>query len=93
LPHFHGKTIRIFPHNDIKGLAAATRWAAQLTAAGANVDGFSFAGLSQANDSPVNDLNDFARIDPDQWEDQRGLAESAFNFMPAFTPTTPIRNS
>jgi len=63
--------------------AAARRWAAQLTAAGAEVDGFSFAWLLQAKGWPVNDLNDFVRIHPKQWEKQRNLVESAFNFMQA----------
>ena len=83
LPHFKGKVVRVFPNNDSKGLAAARRWAAQLMAAGAVVDGFSFAGLTQADSSPVDDLNDFVRIDPDEWDAQRNIVEGAFDFLPA----------
>ena len=83
LPYFKEKIVRIFQHDDADGLAAAKRWAAQLTAAGAEVEGFSFAWLLQANGWPVNDLNDFVRIHPKEWEKQRNLAESAFNFIQA----------
>ena len=83
LPHFAGKIVRIFEDDDTKGRDAAARWATQLTLAGAKVDGFSFAGLRQSDGSPVNDLNDFVRLDPDQWESERKLLESAFDFVPA----------
>ena len=57
LPFFAGKFVRIFEHADAAGSAAGQRWAAQLTQAGATVDGFTF-------DPPHKDLADlFAATD------------------------------
>ncbi len=53
---------------------------AQLIAAGVEVDGFSFAGLMRADGVPVQDLNDFAHVHPDQWEAEREAIEEAFSF-------------
>ena len=44
------------------------------------MDGFSFAGLMRADGLPVNDLNDFAHVHPDQWEAEREAIEEAFSF-------------
>ena len=82
LHYFAGKRVRIFPDNDQDGQEAEARWAAQLLAAGADVDGFSFAGLLRADSAPVKDLNDFAHVHPDQWEAERDTIEQAFAFMP-----------
>ena len=57
-----------------------------LKAAGAAVDSFGFTGFHQSNGGPVDDLNDFARIDADQWETERALIESALGFVPANLP-------
>jgi hypothetical protein len=46
-------------------------------------------GFRQADDRPVKDLNDFVRLDYDQWEAERELVESAF----AFVPGNPFFNS
>lgn len=62
LPILAGKRIRIFPHTDASGQAAAERWTRQLEAVGAEVDAFSFAGLRKADGSPVGDLNDATQI-------------------------------
>ena len=87
MPLFASKRVRIFAHDDTSGYSAAATWAATLKAAGAAVDSFGFTGFLQSNGCPVDDLNDFVRIDPDQWETERSLIESAFDFVPAnFSP-------
>ena len=80
LRHFKGKRVRIFADADGPGLQAEGRWWHQLEAAGAKVDGYSFAGFIRSDGKPVKDLNDFALIDPDQWEVQRDTIEEAFAF-------------
>jgi hypothetical protein len=44
------------------------------------VDGYSFSGFIQSDGTPVKDLNDFALIDPDQWEPKRDAIQEAFAF-------------
>ena len=85
LPLFAGKRVRLFVHNDHAGYSGTRTWAAALKAAGATIDGFSFRGFLQSNGQPVNDFNDFVRLDPDQWESKRSLIESAFDFVPLTT--------
>jgi len=80
LPAFTGHHVRIFGHADEPGQKAGQRWARQLAGAGVTVTGFTFAGLVQSDGSPVNDLNDFASIDPDRWKAEHERIESAFNF-------------
>ena len=80
LRHFAGKQVRILQHDDEAGRDAGALWAAQLIAAGAEVDGYSFAGLTRADGKAVKDLNDFAHVHPDQWEEQRNMIEEAFSF-------------
>ena len=80
LRHFTGKRVRIFAHDDEPGQAAAARWAEQIAGTGAEVDGYSFAGLMQADGSPVADLNDFMRMTPEQIEKH---APEAFAFATA----------
>ena len=94
LPHFAGKRVRIFAHDDKKGYAAAARWAEQLRAAGAiaAADGYRFRGFRQSAGAPVKDLNDFVRLDYDQWESERAAVESIFDFVPAI-PKQPGRSS
>ena len=78
LRYFAERRVRILPHDDRDGRDAEAGWAAQLLAAGADVDGFSFAGLLRVDDKPIKDLNDFAHVHPDQWEAERDALEQAF---------------
>jgi hypothetical protein len=78
LPMFAGKRIRIFGHDDNEGREAVERWARQLETVGADVDAFSFAGLRQADESAVKDLNDCTFIHPDDFETERTL----WNLLP-----------
>jgi hypothetical protein len=62
LPHFAGKSVRIFPHLDISGIEAAGRWHKQLMDAGAKtVDFFTFHAFEIEAGSELNDLCDFNR--------------------------------
>ena len=79
---FAGKRVRIFGHADDPGQAAAARWASQLAGVGCDVDGYSFGGLLQSSGPPVDDVCDFAHLDPDQWETLRHEVEEAFTFAP-----------
>ena len=54
LRYFAGKRVRIFQHDDAAGRDAGALWAAQLIAAGVDVDGYSFAELSRADGHTVN---------------------------------------
>ncbi len=80
LRYFADKRVRIFPHHDKAGSDAGKLWAWQLIAAGVKADGFSFAGLMRADGVPIQDLNDFAHVHPDQWEAEREAIEEAFSF-------------
>jgi CHC2 zinc finger len=82
LRHFAGKRVRIFEHDDEPGRTASRKWAPYLSRAGAEVDGFSFSGLARFDGAPVKDLNDFACIDPDEWEAKWDIIEGAFAFAP-----------
>jgi hypothetical protein len=78
LPCFAGKRVRIFAHADPAGDCAAQRWANQLATAGAEVDAFSFHGITTTDGTSVNDLNDLARLDPQ--------AHAAFPFLQSIFP-------
>ena len=64
LPKFKGMQVKIFPHLDGAGQAAAQRWFDQLHSVAASVVGYSFEGLSRP-DVPVTDPNDFAHLLPE----------------------------
>ena len=64
-------------HPGERGLGAGETVVVDL---GAKVDGYSFSGFIRSEGLPVKDLNDFALIDPDQWEAKREAIEEAFSF-------------
>ncbi len=79
---FRGKFVRIFAHVDKPndtgtrpGLEAAARWQEQLTSAGATVECFDLSGLHQIDGSPVTDLNDMTRINPEDAENDEELRQ------------------
>jgi hypothetical protein len=80
LPFFRGKRVRIFGHADEGGQAAMQRWAEQLRAVQAEVDGFDFSGLVRADGSPVKDLNDFLLADKARSNCAIEILTGAFDF-------------
>lgn len=61
-----GKRIRIIPQIDDPGMRAAGAWARSLRAAGADVDAFSLAGVTNSEGRQIKDLGDlFAMASPD----------------------------
>ncbi len=70
---FTGKRVRIMPHLDAAGRAAAERWAAQLATVGADVDCADFSGLRKADGSPIGDLNDCTSVHPDDAKELEDL--------------------
>jgi len=79
LPHFKGKRVRIFPHDDEAGLKAAAGWEKQLRTAGAETDCFNVGGVLLDGGGIGKDLNDIAQIDADAFEGDRELW-NLFNF-------------
>lgn len=62
LPHFKGKHVRLYPHQDEAGRSAAVKWRKQLIGAGvAKVDYFNFAHFQPAETAKPKDLCDFNR--------------------------------
>jgi CHC2-type zinc finger protein len=80
LQSFRDKRVRIFVHDDNAGYSAAKRWALQLREIARKVDGYRFDGLTQADGTPVCDLNDLLRVDYDCWEQNREVIESVMDF-------------
>jgi hypothetical protein len=78
LPLFAGKHVRIFAHRDNEGLEAEARWWHQLHQAGVRVDRYNLSGFITVDGQCVNDVNDFVRICPYQWEAERQTIEEAF---------------
>jgi hypothetical protein len=73
LHHFKNKRVRLFPHDDKAGLAAAGRWEKQLQAAGAETDCFRVGGVALDGGGVSCDLNDLVRTDADAFEGDRDL--------------------
>jgi hypothetical protein len=80
LQSFRDKRVRIFVHDDNAGYSAAKRWALELREIACKVDGYRFDGLTQADGTPVCDLNDLLRVDYDYWEQNRKVIESVMDF-------------
>jgi hypothetical protein len=80
LPSFRGKRVRIFGHADEAGQGAIQRWAEQLQAVEAEVDGFFFDGLFKADGEPVKDLNDFLLADLKRSDCPIEVVAGAFDF-------------
>lgn len=72
LPLFSGKHIRIFPHLDTPGHAAAARWERQLADAGAQTEVFSLQDIPTEK-GLAKDLNDLCSLTADVWEFDRDL--------------------
>lgn len=68
LPKFKGRRVRIAQHADESGLAAMKRWARQLKPHVAQLDRIRLEGLQQHDGQAVKDLNDLARIHPDEFK-------------------------
>jgi hypothetical protein len=79
LPHFAGKRIRIFAHNDQAGQAAAERWTEQLGDT-ATVDRFIFRGLEMSDGQPVKDLNYLLRISGESYRGNAKLIDDVIRF-------------
>lgn len=77
--HYQPEKTLIIAHRD-ELIEQARDKVYRFTGLCARVDGFSFAGFLRSDGKPVKDLNDFALIDPDQWEAQRDAIEEAFAF-------------
>lgn len=67
LPHFEGKSVRIFAHADLAGQKAGPKWARQLHGIAAKVELFNFAGLRRMNGEPAKDLYDCRDLDPTEY--------------------------
>jgi hypothetical protein len=88
MPLFARKAVKIFPHIGGGGQDAGRRWAAQLQRVGVEANGYSFDGLVLPDGAPVDDLNDFARLLPEEPSPERlevyvVLLREAFTFGPA----------
>ena len=65
------KRVRIFPHVDTAGRAAAIRWCEQLERVGCEVDAFRVDGLGGNGGGAVGELNELALVDADSFESER----------------------
>ena len=93
LPRFDGKRVRVFLDDDSAGAGAFVRWSAQLREAGAEVDGFSFDGLTRADGEPLKDLNDLCFLSADSWEQWGAVVGSCMRFaapLPSPAPASPM---
>lgn len=65
LEYFRAKRVRIYPHDDpdCRSYEAAEMWARQLMQLDAEVDFFTFEGITSSNGNPCKDLNDCVAAD------------------------------
>jgi hypothetical protein len=80
LQMFRGRRVRIFGHADQPGQAATIKWTEQLRSVQAEVDGFSFSGLVQADGQCVKDLNDLLLADHQKSGCKIEVTAGAFDF-------------
>jgi hypothetical protein len=73
LARFAGKRVRIFPHLDTAGAAAALRWESQLRTVKIDAHCFDLSGLVRQDSAPVKDLNDVTQINADVFDANREL--------------------
>jgi CHC2 zinc finger len=71
LERLRGKHVRLFPHIDPQGRAAATRWLDQLATRCVEVDIADLRGLIKADGTSAKDLNDLTNLAYDSWEPLR----------------------
>ncbi len=60
-----GRVIRMVPHADPAGEAAAVAWARLFRGIGCSVHGFNLGGMRRADGKPVKDLNDCTQVHPE----------------------------
>jgi hypothetical protein len=72
---FRRHRVRIFPHADIdgQGVARALFWARHLEKLNCQVDLFRLEGLTKADGTKVNDLNDLVELHPAQANELEGI--------------------
>jgi hypothetical protein len=73
LPLFTGKRVRIYPHLDSAGQAAALRWTSQLESVNAEVDCFDLSGIPTTSGGLLKDLNELSSLSADSFESDREL--------------------
>lgn len=61
LKRLRGKSVRLFPHADKEGIAAAVRWIGQLEGVCAHIDVVDLRGIAK-------DLNDLTSLDDERWK-------------------------
>ena len=71
LERLRGKSIRLFPHTDVKGRQAAIRWLDQLSPISGDIDIADLRGLIKTDGTAAKDLNDLTSLAYDTWEPLR----------------------
>ena len=88
---FKGKVVCLFPHADKAGRQAKAKWGRQLAGIGIKAEIYDLQGFITTDQNPVVTLADFARVDPDYWEEHRDVIEEAFCFgLPRQIPRSAL---